>query len=205
MRAARRAAAPVSGCRGPVAAIFPSRRFNARASRFAPDPCCVLIGGSEQCYRSLARAVRRVPPDDVARPEALGESVDAEEQDPNREEQLDPRCDVDGQEEDQGDRVSGEPEPPRNEAGPEPDGCRRDREDRGHAHRVDMQDDGTDLAAEPRDFLGRSGSSGGVGEESPPSPHWPRRASRRTAARCPGTPWRRTGPRAGQSGRARPR
>src|SRR6266542_1307176 len=103
-------------------------------------------------------------PDGAAPPEALDEGVEAEEQDPEREEQPDPRRDADRQEQDHGDRVSGQSDPPRHETGTEPDRRRRDGEDRGHPHRVGVHDDDDDPVSP--DFIRRSGPVTGAGEKA---------------------------------------
>src|SRR5262245_44501640 len=104
----------------------------ASVTTLGPPLCCIA--------RPVARATG----------ETSDEGVDTEEQYPEGEEQLDPQRDADGREQDQGDRIARESEPLRDEPGAESDRRRRDGEDRGHPHRVGVQDDGADPAAEAR-------------------------------------------------------
>src|SRR5262249_41086820 len=99
--------------------------------------------------RPNARSLLRGPPFS----ETPDEGVKTEEQDPGREDQLDPWCDAGDEEQDERDRVAGEREPEWHETGTNPDRGRRDGEHRGHPHRVGVQDHSADPAAEPRNVF----------------------------------------------------
>src|SRR5262245_65469603 len=74
---------------------------------------------SAEVRRSVRSLLRGAP-----FPETPDEGVETEEQDPGREDQLDPWCDAGGEEQDEGDRVAGERERAADEAGTKPDRAR---------------------------------------------------------------------------------
>ena len=104
----------------------------------------------------------------------------------------------------QRDRQPGDGEPG-HDPGAARDGHRGEREHRRHPHRVDVQQQRGDVAAQRQGPPAWRPGRRHARDQAAGHRRGRRTAWRRRAGRCPGTPWRRTGPRARRSGPAAPR
>src|SRR5271166_6520236 len=110
-------------------------------------PSLSLPDGSPRPVRSWLCADGR--PGSAGRlPQSCPQDVDAEQQDPRGEQQLHPGSQAHADQQDDGDGESEHPDPSRNHLCPERNGSRAHGEHRGHPHRIHVQQEPGDLAAD---------------------------------------------------------